>query len=1027
MKLQELNNKEYLLSLSKSRDLKEMIRQSHGFVLYLMQRHSIIPDKELIMDSVSVFSLNFILRNYELTENEKKEFTKYFYRTEKVINKEAFTQEDFMQRLQNGESVPEDFTLDYKTLFNNQETLLGIDNGELVADIVKKSTDLFTKEQVLSLNKFHENYYHEVLNKKEFLEDKNYRDFYLKLIENDKNTICYNALMHLNFTKEDQSFADKIFSRLPKYGSYADIKRVPGLTQVISAIKYLSINSEKLADIEVKPETIKEIRHNFQIKSLIHNASDDWKKLDLIIDDSMMGKLFKDDSIAKMYHNSIFLEDRPSDKQAFLTRKVLNYMLSNPDTVSNNDYYIQKFLTILNINIDNNPADVLAKKTLSDMTIFCLQILIENKDYLSLERENNHYNIFCYQEALSQSSEFTTPSFEKYYFLELLNNEKNTYSAGLSYNSLNLDNFNTLIERYREKLPENEVKFIQSFFSLNSVQRSNYLKDFNLDIEKISKNQELLNFILSHEINVFEALEGKALNKEILQSLISVSQYEQKSELIDFIKKYNEKEGLSNECLNIVTNSSIGEFIISLKDKDNNLWTQLLESVGEEKKEDIGKYLNNMSSPYLEQKLKDTLNSKNYELFIQLEEVGGYAIKDTCSQLLKEYIKTINSKEFLSMLNNKELVRKFISFFTSFSKEENNFTLDLDKSECIELVAKIQEIPTYADWDNIMSTIVNKDNMKTAFIEKYPHIILSRGSLEISYTSDEVITAYQNYIKENSVFIEKYNKYFMNDMHSGELEKLLEKSKAYPEFYAMLLPESCMTLARKSGKQGNNATLDSLVHDYFIQFYDKDTFGIALDKLLQEKKKYQDMREQKEKIEEKNNLIRSLIRVTYHTKGNDYFSNLSNEDSCFIVEKLFPENIDCYLSFNTIGSLVKNNDNFTKIFSKSNTSIVDLVHSVENLNHYNIDSFLDLLINHYVKINDDLSLCYIKYMKEQSNFLEEVVCHVKEDTPILKGNFLFEHIIEDRHNEILELFDSRFFLSTSLIQEKVAKKKVNKL
>lgn len=1020
MNLKELNNKEYLLALTNSEDFKAVIQQTHGFILYLMEKHNIVPEKNLMLENIGVFSLNFILKNYDLTDNEKKQFTKYFYRTERVVNKDAFTQEDFIEKMKKGESVPQNFVLDYDTLFKNQELMLEVEE-HFIPHIIKRSTDNFTKEQVLSLDKLHNFYYYEVLNKKAFIQDKDYREFYINFLVAGNDTIGYECLRNLNFTAADKPLVQKIFARLPRYGEYSDLKAIAGLTDLITPIDYLKINSSDLSQVTVDKSSLAQIRSNFKLDSLLYTDSNDWEKLDVIVDNNIIEKLIDGNNLAKIYHNSVFSEDRKSKRQEFISKKILQYVMSRPEFFTKNNYYIQKLLSRLYSNVEE-VSEASAEKVISEVSQLSLKLLSDKNLYLSLDKNQDYYNIYVYQKTLLESPDFKMPSIQKYYFLKLLLSASNKHGDNLSYQSRVLDNFYTLLDNYQKVLPEKQIKLVDAFFASEKLAQGDHLTQLNTNIDKI--NSELLHFILKSEQDVFKKLSGQPLSEAVLRCVIQATESDKKNELIEFLKSYESTWSFTPELLKIVVDSSVGESVVSTNKRDSELWNNFLGGVNElgEKEELQG--IKSISIPYLEERLKEILASKNYDLFVKLKTKVPYSFRE--SHFLCPHIKSLNSQELLSMLDKTQLVKDFISLFSTSSFKDNALTLDLNKAECTELIEKIERADTYVDWDNIKSCIVEPANIKQAFVSALPKFIFSGCALDMEYSCDEIMQAYKNYTEKEGSAITQCSKYFINDMQATELEKLAQRSKEYPELYSLVLPEICLRLAQKTNGHGYS---DERAHEYFMKFYDREVLSDALDILLQQKNKLSGALSNCQ--EEKNynsDCIKSLIRATYYRKDDEYFSNLSQEDSISIAKKLFPHDIDLYLAFNTIGSLRKGSDNFAMLFSQSNTSIIEITNmSLEDIHEIYVKELVNLLINYYVKSRDELSLCYMKYMTEQTKFLEDMTPVARQETALLDERLIYDYIQEEQHLEILELFDSRFFLSASLIEAKVAKKKVSKL
>ncbi len=358
MNLNNINNKEYLLELLNNKErLNEDITQSRGYVLRLMEKFNLKPNlSNLLTDEVNVHALNFIVKNYELTKQEKDSLRKYFNDNGKFIVEsdadEVLSLEGLEEHIISLKRLPKNTIIPFG-LFNKytkqiEEIHMSEDNDGMET-IVVSSVRNFTLDEFLSLDYDYlvKNMYlfHKVDN---FFGDEKFQKLYKKIIfdkfkKDGESLPSISDFKKYHFNSGDGDFIRELLTNERSYSlkDYNRMSSINGFTELITKIEYFErFNDRSLIGFSFG-ETVK---NRLLIQNVFLNGTrsiDDLVSKDCsieqfkeIIDSDFIGRIIEQSSIY-LYRNSSEETTEQKEKALHLRNVFLDYLLKNFETDKN--------------------------------------------------------------------------------------------------------------------------------------------------------------------------------------------------------------------------------------------------------------------------------------------------------------------------------------------------------------------------------------------------------------------------------------------------------------------------------------------------------------------------------------------------------------------------------------------------------------------------------------------------------------------------------------------------------------------
>lgn len=1046
MDLKKINNKEYLKKLSTGsvQELNEMIDKTHGFVLYLMQINSIIPDKDKIMGdikNINLLSLNFLLKNYTLNKQEKAVISKYFYNVSNVLSVDDLDVNDFLERVKNYDSLPEDYLLDYDIIYNNQIVLNESEDNTLVS-ILKNSCSRysFTKEQILSLTELDDYYLLEILNKKHYLSEPQLKQRYLNILLKSvgHRNIDVQDLKNISFTQEDKAVVNKLAKHFVRHIEYEKIKSIDGLGALVSAVDCTKSNLKNLKFVEMNEENIKELRKSFSFSSILNNCEiedeEQMQRVELLIDDELIKEYLqsKNGVLASLSHSFAFEKDNINLKQSLLLKKILTYLDNNP--IKEDDiYYIQEFIN----KAFRNEYELGVEYTKSIREKLSIKLLeINNEKNAYLDNNKFYFHVLPYQEAIMSCGIFDGMNIQKYYFLKNIQySSKQESLLGKAFHEQKeiAKQFFEFLEN--APIPNEHKIYVNNFFNkeLDIFKKGNYIKSMNLDLSNLS-NSDFIRYVLTNEENAFKAIEGQKLNQNFFLVLINMYSEQEKDKLVSFIKNYEKNYGLTDEEQNIIRQSIISDSIFSTQDNNEKCWNLYITKATDN--------IDEITKPYLFEKINDLFLQKDYDNVYRLLTLKTNNFHYLIKEAVKDNIFKFDIEQLLEICKNENFKTYILGDWYNFKKMQ----VHCDKEQVLKLVDLLSEKKDKDILKEINYIVKNKEIIKDVIIEKDP-VSVFYTFYDFDFEVDDLIKAYKN-IQSRGIDIFKfssdkdslsYDLYRKTDNSKEQLERTLKSLEVYPELYTLLAPFVALNIESKDSENTKDKTRSFVEHNAFINYCNYDIYfegvNILVNKLSQKGANKTLIRK----------TLRSTIGSTYYFTyppgQNEVRGSFLDEQKSFnIAQNIFVHDILLFTSVSAIGSLEIDQKLFNTLFDKYNLPILDLMSL--DLGEVYKESYKDLFqytVGNCIKNADDLSLSYIQYMGEQINFFEKLKRLDIEDSNSVVDKLMRDNIYtflgqeyEDNEDikqikDKLKLFETKFFLSQTLIDDKITKKKANKI
>lgn len=1046
MNLKSINNKEYLkqLSVGSVQELNDMIEKTHGFVLYLMQINSIIPDKEKIMGdikNINLLSLNFLLKNYTLNKQEKAVISKYFYNVTNILSVDDLDVEDFLERVKNYDNLPENYLLDYDTIYNNQVVLNESEDSTLVSILKNSSLKYkFTKEQILALTELDSYYLLEILNEKHYLSEpqlkQHYLNFLLKSVGHTK--IYINDLKNISFASEDKAIVDKLAENFANHIDYEKIKKINGLGELVSAVDCTKRNLKNLKFVDMNEENIKELRKGFNFSYILNNCviddEEQMQRFDLLVNDDLIKDylMSKNNVLASLSHSFVFEKDNINLKQSFFLKKILQYLYNNP-IKEENIYYVQEFINKAFRN-EYELGGNYTKSIREKLSIKLLQLNHEKDAYLG----NNtlHFHILPYREVIMSHTIFKSMSIQQYYFLKnIQSSSKEENLLGKSFNDQE-----EIGQRFFEFLdnaiiPEEQKLYVNNFFNKEPdiLIKGDYIKLMGLDLSSLS-NSDFIRYVLINEKNAFEAIEGKKLHQNFFAVLINMYSEQEKDKLLIFIKNYEKNYGLTDDEKYIIRQSIISDNIFSTQGDNEKCWQLYITKATEN--------IDEITKPYLLEKINDLFLEKDYDNLYRLLTLKAnnfhYLIKETVANNILKF----DTQQLLEICKNEDFKKYILEDWYNFKKMQ----LHCDKGQVLKLMDLLGEKKNTDILKEIDYVVKNKEIIKEVIIEKDP-VSVFYTFYDFDLEVDDLINAYKS-IQSQGMDIFKfssdkdslvYDLYRKTDHSKEQLERTLKNMEVYPELYTLLAPFVAFNIESQNSENTKDKTRSFVEHNAFINYCNYDIYfegiNILVNKLNQQGANKALIRKTLKST------IGSTYYFTYPQGQKEVIGSCLDEQKSFdIAQNIFVHDILLFSSFSVIGSLEINQKLFNTLFDQYNLPILDLISL--DLGEMYKGSYKDLFtytVENCIKNADDLSLSYIQYMGEQINFLEKLKKLDVEESSIIVDKLMSNNIYTFLGNEYednedikqikdkLKLFETKFFLSQTLIDDKITKKKANKI
>ena len=758
--LYDLVKPSFLNEVVKNKELLDtQIEETQGYILYLLKRQELLPPLDFLLDekeeTVSVFSLNFILNNYKLSRSQIGMLRKYFsgYGDNDIAN-DVLNEEELTNNLLSGDTITKKTKFTKELLNELSEEIINYyknNDEDKILNNIHASVKGFTKEDIYNIDsKLLKTFSTTIFNANpEYFEDKKYREEYKKLLLN-KNRLTFRHFENYVFDDNDKDFLISLIIK-DDYRSYDDWIKIKGVKEILTPLEYFEntytrhIDNFSLQDLKTDKEKIQDIllsqeyvhkntygNREPQIYEYVKlNASQE--QFEIIIDNKFLDKFFK--VYNKSYSWSRMDDEREyREKNNHINRLIINKVVENPDFITELENY--DIHNILSRTAEHYKSNMYLKGVDAEFErIFaqCFAIYLKEISKTSniMKRAgNNIYNIMEYslyfkevslENILLENSNINT----LLQLAQVIDKQRKNKSHYKKHEEENLSKISILLNKDSVKLIENYTGV-----SLKKSKKENVVSNIENDVFKLSVlddiDEEYLSLLLMSDKKQRKILLDS--NKELPFSTLRTLFHNIESEgvesfLITYIK--NSKESLSK-------NDEFKTFILKSPEFKKYYTVEI-------NKEEQINILEKLLLLYKEKSNREEKNKNLYEEFQKKNSNGDDYYDSEIYQNYQKESKILDNKiESLSDLISQDFISEY-TYTLLVNKDFNKF------NEINSMRFRTDSFLKYINSLDFTTLMENLDN--SLFVE------LIKANIRYNDETDIKLSSFSE--KENRVIVDK--------------------------------------------------------------------------------------------------------------------------------------------------------------------------------------------------------------------------------------------------------------------------------
>lgn len=575
MNLDKYSTKESLEELVQNKDeFLNVINESNGFILEILKNNNIKPELDMLVDNLSVFTIQYITDNYQLNPKQTEKITIFLSDEETILNKKL-TPTEVEEYLVNKEALPRGTDLSLEQInkyYKEIEAQFNFDEDGMASNL-KSSFRKFSMEDVYKLErKFLLKNSYVLASKPAFFNDDKYREFFKEIVFKAYKKPSIRSFRSYIFRSDEKELLIKLLENEEMSSwrdEYAEYSKISGFTLLLDKYEFFqrfeTNNLEHFSDAEVENNVdffkkvyleSKEDKTYHETFNKLFNKKMTVKKFKVIFDEEFVEKYISDltsepeGRIRKFFgYNDAEYDKTIIDKKAHLS-KIIAGLVARNITLENGKKItdVCKLYDIFQFRDDlerqrNSPEDEIATNLDKEKIEESYHIIFNNivPEYLKNEkfpRLANHVKDIFNPVTINFAEEFfkNNININNFYVLALIYNE----NRDKYFHDHNKIQFMEQLKKYmntmHKALTENNNN--DEMFSLKSIltnlkkneksQEDKFIKEM---LAKIPKNKGIIN---SDEYN-FLAFETNGIEKLSMWEAV----YSIRSELGDYILKNN--------------------------------------------------------------------------------------------------------------------------------------------------------------------------------------------------------------------------------------------------------------------------------------------------------------------------------------------------------------------------------------------------------------------------------------------------------------------------------------------------------
>lgn len=748
--------------------LKEEIISSKGMFLYFLEQNKVFPPIEILLDSISAYSLRFLSTNYDLDNLEKEQ--------KKLLDSYTLSDDNFKIKY----TTVENITYSLSDLLHDLNNNIEIDNikksklslkfeyfedhKEILLKLVNKSNELFINDTLLQ-QIFQKTTPNEVLSlgseflikhpfifnlNSKFLNNNELKEIYKKSIENyylnEKSSgkkINIDDLVNYNFEAHDRDLLEHAIKNT-YFATYDKLRQLKGATELITPWEFFEkFNDEYLTDFTSEDiQNHKDLIQKTWLENFKFGKEFKWHNFSqYFISASDFKEILTEDFLKELIttSQSFMFENVDSDveeqkeKALYINFTATKILAKDPSMAQ----YIDLHSVTKNfLNLEEYHRRFLTKEYVQDVAA---AIKNSAKPYINSNSifDVEDFSPFMRSDIISTIVfELTEPSINNLYFL--LNIAKKLKESK-SFKHLNHTELNPFIRNMASKLDPIEVKKIgnyvqypikKKFLKFNLNNNLVLQKDFSYNVlhfeqeifDNISKRTQIRllymdnnfrEYVLKNNYNIMSPTSSKY--EDVFTRIVG-NVNSSNHVLFPFIKDYiaKNKDTILDNYFSLIAQHPIREELINLDTHaiDLNNYQKLIPALERQQQ------LQDIQSETYEKKKK----AKSYNPYDTSKTEEEKAVSVELKDLEKtiENLNSVLSHNFRTDMINKCLREKNYNEAALFVNKNTNY-IHLIYEHIYNL--SFNELMIDLNDHSLVSFISeNKKNTGNAYTGKQPHV-----------------------------------------------------------------------------------------------------------------------------------------------------------------------------------------------------------------------------------------------------------------------------------------------------------------
>lgn len=757
MNLKNLYDKQWLDKVVENRnELLKEIRQSKGFILTRLKEENLMPKLEWLWQDISSYSLMFIINNYNLPEEAKKELNEYLNESShfkvKIEEEKQYIAIDMQEALEKNISYPAGAKLTFDLFLQNRRSVEALMlNDKNIQSQLKSLLNGLTLEDLSKVDEefFKHNfaYFKEI---RHLMHSEQAKKLYKNLatqiqaqinetndFQHKKTGAAINLFENYIFNENEKEFLFELIKNEEPYRrNFSFIQKITGARELITKEEFFThFKTDDLSLFSLKEtEEFQNLISQTWLKEYLGNeviALDDLlsKKTTLeqfktVVTENFIQQLYDADKSFHINEDEQDVSER-KEKDLIIKKALFNILIKNPDTFKSNVDIID-FINIFDQCEKNNLLNENEKFQAREVMNEKFHQSLKSENFFSLYSKNNVYQQSLYDCFINEAQTYPGANL----LIMLMRTSSQSAYTG-KFNFIQKKQMREVIHQVISKMNDEEVLAISDWMNY-SIDIKALVKD-NSKSENFSENIMNLNGYNPHKteenMNIFLITEFEEAAKKFNQEKGTLSAWainrilnSKNKNRIDFIHDYIaiHPEALEDKELikTFRKNKDMIQYVQQSAEEKEKSWTEFFNLVKqcvalqeiEQQKDNLKpakkfdfntpevEVLKKAMKPYIEE-IDIQIFEEKFTLLLKEKQFNlARFIQHSCNfnkpdLLIKEYLQSLDYENWCNNLENAAFIKLAETVLTQDKK--NLDTIDIkDETQAYNLaVLLLRKIP----------------------------------------------------------------------------------------------------------------------------------------------------------------------------------------------------------------------------------------------------------------------------------------------------------------------------------------------